>query len=115
MEAVHTSKTSGKFYETTWHNILEGCHFHKKSPPQNMSLWKRFLFFLVLIMAQVFSVTIVYSSEVKHMQLHLIQIVILVLFFLVCISICRYNQHSVLSPHCHIFKPTVHRITVHMN
>jgi hypothetical protein len=28
MEAVRTSETSVNFYETTWCNILEGCHLH---------------------------------------------------------------------------------------
>jgi hypothetical protein len=30
MEAAHTSETLANFYETTWHNIPEGCHHHQK-------------------------------------------------------------------------------------
>jgi hypothetical protein len=28
VEAVRISETSVYFYETTWHNVPEGCHFH---------------------------------------------------------------------------------------
>jgi hypothetical protein len=36
MEAVSTSETLVNFYQTTWHNIPEGSHFHATN---SLKLW----------------------------------------------------------------------------